>query len=89
VTTRTLEPELLHRMDAYWRAANYLSVEHHLYINTHGQDLPEIRDWTWNPPQTTSTPPMGGRAVFAEFSAGQRRRDNKPTSDVRNNRHDR
>ena len=24
--TRTLEPELLHRMDAYWRAANYLSV---------------------------------------------------------------
>ena len=24
--TRTLEPELLRRMDAYWRAANYLSV---------------------------------------------------------------
>jgi xylulose-5-phosphate/fructose-6-phosphate phosphoketolase len=24
--TRTLEPELLHRMDAYWRAANYLWV---------------------------------------------------------------
>jgi xylulose-5-phosphate/fructose-6-phosphate phosphoketolase len=23
---RTLEPELLHGMDAYWRAANYLSV---------------------------------------------------------------
>ena len=24
--TTTLTPELLHRMDAYWRAANYLSV---------------------------------------------------------------
>ncbi len=27
MTTRTLEPELLHKMDAYWRAANYLSVD--------------------------------------------------------------
>ena len=26
MTTRTLEPELLHRMDAYWRAANYLAL---------------------------------------------------------------
>jgi len=25
-TTKALTPELLHRMDAYWRAANYLSV---------------------------------------------------------------
>jgi hypothetical protein len=24
--TETLSPELLHEMDAYWRAANYLSV---------------------------------------------------------------
>ncbi|MBP1601840.1 MAG: phosphoketolase [Acidobacteria bacterium] len=24
--TTTLTPELLHKMDAYWRAANYLSV---------------------------------------------------------------
>ena len=32
--TRTLEPELLHRMDAYWRAANYLSVgQIYLYDN--------------------------------------------------------
>jgi hypothetical protein len=32
--TRTLTPELLHRMDAYWRAANYLSVgQIYLYDN--------------------------------------------------------
>jgi xylulose-5-phosphate/fructose-6-phosphate phosphoketolase len=32
--TRTLTPDLLHRMDAYWRAANYLSVgQIYLYDN--------------------------------------------------------
>jgi len=31
-TTRTLDPEWLHRMNAHWRAANYLSVgQVHLY----------------------------------------------------------
>ena len=34
MTARTLEPELLHKMDAYWRAANYLSVgQIYLYDN--------------------------------------------------------
>jgi len=32
--TNTLSPELLHKMDAYWRAANYLSVgQIYLYDN--------------------------------------------------------
>ena len=32
--TKTLIPELLHQMDAYWRAANYLSVgQIYLYDN--------------------------------------------------------
>ena len=25
-------------------------VEHNLYINKHGQDLREIRNWTWDAP---------------------------------------
>ena len=34
MTTQTLSPELLHKMDAYWRAANYLSVgQIYLYDN--------------------------------------------------------
>ena len=32
--TKTLSPELLHKIDAYWRAANYLSVgQIYLYDN--------------------------------------------------------
>jgi len=32
--TKTLTPELLHRIDAYWRAANYLAVgQIYLYNN--------------------------------------------------------
>src|ERR1035438_6831786 len=34
MNAQTLAPELLHRMDAYWRAANYLSVgQIYLYDN--------------------------------------------------------
>lgn len=33
MTTNTLAPELLQKMDAYWRAANYLSVGQ-IYLST-------------------------------------------------------
>jgi xylulose-5-phosphate/fructose-6-phosphate phosphoketolase len=34
MNAKTLSPELLHKMDAYWRAANYLSVgQIYLYDN--------------------------------------------------------
>jgi phosphoketolase len=37
--TNTLTPELLHKMDAYWRAANYLSVgQIYLYLIS---DIPQ------------------------------------------------
>ncbi len=65
VLTGPLAPELLHRIDAYWRAANYLSVSQ-LYlcdnpllkkplerrcIARHGQDMPEIVIGTWGDPR--------------------------------------
>jgi phosphoketolase len=104
-TEHALTPDLLRQMDAYWRAANYLSVgqiylydnpllreplklshvkplvvghwgydvidrlphlgsqgaylkqtmqdkliEHKQYIDKHGQDLPEVRNWKWMNP---------------------------------------
>ena len=46
--TKTLTPELLHRIDAYLKQQmRDKLIEHKHYIDRHGQDLPEIRNWKW------------------------------------------
>ena len=68
----TLIPELLHRMDAFCRTAYDLSVSQiylydnpllkrpltlaDVYIAKHGEDLPEIRNWKWRIPESSSRP---------------------------------
>ena len=43
MNTKTLSPELLHKMDAYWRAANYLSVGQ-IYLYNNPADRQIVRE---------------------------------------------
>jgi len=53
MTTDTLSPELLHSMDAYWRAANYLSSARYIYTTTPAETAAE----------TVPREAAGGRAL--------------------------
>jgi xylulose-5-phosphate/fructose-6-phosphate phosphoketolase len=51
-----LVQDVIERVPGMAAAGSYLKqsmqdklVEHNLYIDSHGQDLPEIRDWKWDP----------------------------------------
>ena len=49
---KTLTPEVWRKVDAYLkqRLKDKL-LEHKQYIEQHGEDMPQIRNWKWSTPR--------------------------------------
>jgi len=59
-----LVTDVIDRLPSLGTRAAYLKqsmrdklTEHHLYVRAHGEDMPEVRDWTWTGEGTAAHPP--------------------------------
>jgi xylulose-5-phosphate/fructose-6-phosphate phosphoketolase len=62
--------DVIDRVPGLSKAGAYLKqklqdklIEHKHYINKHGQDMPEIRNWKWNPRQKSQTEQVSVEAM--------------------------
>jgi xylulose-5-phosphate/fructose-6-phosphate phosphoketolase len=74
--------DVVDRMPALGAAGAYLKqkledklIDHKHYINKHGQDMPEIREWKWDPEKRLQAKANGAAGLSVNIDGnGQPRR---------------